>query len=145
MKALLFLCLLVLPTAFVAADEDAYRAPETIPDTTRVDAEHAWLLFRGGVTFVDVRLEADFRAGRIPDAVNLTIMRDPDDPRNRFTREDLLEVAGDKESPLVIYCNEFDCWRTEAAIERALDWGFDDLHYFPGGYPEWVRHRLPFE
>ena len=145
MRTLLLLCLLALTPALVAADDDSYRAPEAIPDTTRVDADQAWRLFRDGVTFVDVRLEADFRAARIPGAVNLTIMRDPEDPRNRFTRESLLEAAGDREAPLVIYCNDFDCWRTEAAIQRALEWGFGDLHYFPGGYPEWSRRNYPFE
>ncbi len=132
---LLLWCLLAVTAIAPAAADEPYRAPEAIADTTRVDADGAWRLFREGVPFVDVRLSADYRAGRIPGATNLTIMRDADDRRNRFTREQLLEVAGGRDRPVVVYCNEFDCWRTEAAIRRALEWGFDDLHYFPGGYP----------
>ncbi|WP_042805867.1 rhodanese-like domain-containing protein [Thioalkalivibrio sp. ALE19] len=142
---LLLWCLLAVTAIAPAAADEPYRAPEAIADTTRVDADGAWRLFREGVPFVDVRLSADYRAGRIPGATNLTIMRDADDPRNRFTREQLLEVAGGRDRPVVLYSNEFDCWRTEAAIRRALEWGFDDLHYFPGGYPEWSRRDYPFE
>lgn len=137
--------LLAVTVIAPAAGDEPYQAPEAIADTTHVDADDAWVLFREGVPFVDVRLSADYRAGRIPGAVNLTIMRDPDVSRNRFTREQLLRVAGGRDRPVVLYCNEFDCWRTEAAVRRALEWGFDNLHYFPGGYPEWSRRNYPFE
>lgn len=141
--ALLALCLLSL--APQAAAEAPYRAPEVIPGTQTIEAAEAWALFREGVPFVDTRLRADYEAGRVPEARNLTIMRDPDDPRNRFTRENLLELIGDPDAPVVMYCNERDCWRTEAATRRALEWGFTRLYYFPGGFPEWIRSGYPFE
>ncbi len=125
--------------------EEPYRAPDSIPGTELIGADGAWLRFREGVPFVDTRLPSDFEAGRIPGAVNLTIMRDHDDPRNRFTRERLLDVVGGTDQPVVVYCNERDCWRTEAAARRAQEWGFTRVHYFPGGYPEWIRYGYPFE
>lgn len=137
--------LLALVVGNVAAAQGPYRAPAAIPGTQTIEASEAWALFREGVPFVDTRLRADFEAGRVPEARNLTIMRDLDDERNRFTRESLLEFIGELDAPVVMYCNERDCWRTEAATRRALGWGFTNLYYFPGGFPEWIRSGYPFE
>ncbi|WP_018860544.1 MULTISPECIES: rhodanese-like domain-containing protein [unclassified Thioalkalivibrio] len=137
---------LLWATLMGASAADApYRAPDSIPGTEMIGADGAWLRFREGVPFIDTRLPADYEAGRIPGAINLTIMRDPDDHRDRFTRERLLEVVGGTDRPVVVYCNERDCWRTEAAVRRAQEWGFTRVHYFPGGYPEWTRYGYPFE
>ncbi len=140
---LVVLCLLLF--AQQAAAQGPYRAPEMIPGSQTTEAAEAWALFRAGVPFVDTRLRADYEAGRVPEARNLTIMRDRDDERNRFTRENLLDFIGDVDAPVVMYCNERDCWRTEAATRRALEWGFTNLYYFPGGFPEWIRSGYPFE
>lgn len=137
--------ILALFVGSLSAAQGPYRAPDAIPGAQTVDASGAWTLFREGVPFVDTRLQTDYEAGRVPEARNLTIMRDGDDEQNRFTRENLLAFIGDLDAPVVLYCNERDCWRTEAAIRRALEWGFTNLHYFPGGFPEWIRAGYPFE
>lgn len=137
--------LLSLFAGSLSATEGPYRAPDKIPGAQTIDASEAWALFREGVPFVDTRLQTDYEAGRIPEARNLTIMRAADDAQNRYTRENLLAFIGELDEPVVLYCNERDCWRTEAAIHRAQEWGFTNLHYFPGGFPEWIRAGYPFE
>jgi len=122
-----------------------YLAPEHVQGATTINADEAWLLFRSGMMFVDVRLPADYMAGRVPEAHSLTIMRDPDHPGDSFQRDRLLDIAGALDTPMVIYCNERDCWRSEAAITRAREWGFTNLYFFPGGFPEWVASGYPFE
>lgn len=151
-RLIALLCGLWLPcTALVQAAENpvaatpTYVAPEHVEGATTVDADTAWRLFRSGVTFVDVRLPADYVAGRIPEAYSLTIMRDPEHPEDFFQRNRLLKIAGATDAPIVIYCNERNCWRSEAAITRAREWGFTNLYFFPGGYPEWIARGYPFE
>lgn len=127
------------------SDVPGYLAPEHIEGATTIDGEQAWTLFRAGIPFVDVRLTADYMAGRIPEARSLTIMPNPDDPDDVFRRDRLLEIAGGLDMPVVIYCNDRDCWRSEVAIHRALGWGFSRLYFFPGGFPEWIAAGYPYE
>lgn len=118
---------------------------EEVPGATLVDTEAAWRLFRAGVTFVDVRLRADYETARIPGAVHLPIMETPDHPDNRFTAARLLDVVGGHHAPVVLYCNAALCWRTEAATRLAVAWGFTDVRYFRDGFPAWRRAGLPVE
>ncbi len=135
----------LLSAVFGTAGIAGYQSPEHIPGTVHIGPAEAWTAFRRGVPFVDVRIPADYEAGRIPGAVNLTIMEDPTDPRNHFTEAALLEVAGGRDVPVVLYCNALSCWRTAVAAERAVGWGFTGVRYFRVGFPGWLDAGYPVE
>lgn len=142
MKNIIFAGLAVfsfLP-AFASAN---YVSPETIPGTTYVSAEQAKALFDQGVPFIDVRTTADYDAGRVPEAVNLTIQRD--EASSVFTEASLLKEIGAKDAKVVFYCNATACWRTAGAAERAVGWGFTNVHYFRMGFPAWRDAGYPVE
>ncbi len=118
-------------------------SPETVPGTTYVGGSEARNLFDRGVPFIDVRVVADYDAGRIPGAVNLTIQED--EASSVFTEESLLAEIGSKDALVVFYCNSTSCWRTAAAAERAVGWGFTGIHYYRLGFPDWQQHGFPVE
>lgn len=134
-----FMLLCLLP--FVAVAD--YASPETVPGTTYVSAADAKGMFDRGVPFVDVRTTADFDAGRIPGAENLTVEREQS--QSVFTEDSLLEVVGSKDAEVVLYCNSTPCWRTAAAAERAVEWGFSKVFYYRLGFPSWRDAGYPVE
>lgn len=120
-----------------------YSSPETVAGTTYAGPTEAKALFDRGVPFVDVRVPSDFDAGRIPGAENLTVERDQS--QSVITEASLLELIGSKDAEVVFYCNSTGCWRTAVAAERAVDWGFTNVHYFRLGYPAWRDAGYPVE
>ncbi|WP_019593486.1 rhodanese-like domain-containing protein [Thioalkalivibrio sp. ALM2T] len=134
---------LVLAFLFPFALLADYESPETVDGTTYVGPEEARALFDQRVPFVDVRTSSDYDAGRIPGAINLTVERDQS--QSDITEESLLEFVGSKDADVVLYCNSTPCWRTAAAAERAVEWGFTSVHYYRLGFPSWQEAGYPVE
>ncbi len=120
-----------------------YVSPEAVEGTAYVSGSEARDLFDRGVPFIDVRVIADYDAGRIPGAVNLTIQED--EASSVFTEASLLAEIGSKDAEVVFYCNSTSCWRTAAAAERAVAWGFTGIYYYRLGFPDWQQHGFPVE
>lgn len=83
-------------------------------------------LEEGTVTILDIRDEASFEAGHIPDAI----------PLSRTPVEQCLEIF-DKEKPLVVCC-----YHGISSIEAAMYFsqqGFTDVYSLMGGYEAWAR------
>jgi rhodanese-related sulfurtransferase len=135
----LLCALMFMPFAVTAS----YVSPETVSGTTLVSASEAKTLFDKGIRFVDVRVAADYEAGRIPEADNLTIQRD--EAKSPFTEASLLKLLGAKDTPAVFYCNATACWRTAEAAKRAVGWGFTNIYYFRMGFPAWRDAGYPVE
>lgn len=120
-----------------------YVSPASVEGTTYVTGHEARAMFDRGVPFIDVRVIADYDAGRIPGAVNLTMQED--EASSDFTEASLLAEIGSKDADVVLYCNSTSCWRTAAAAERAVTWGFTGIHYYRLGFPDWQQHGFPVE
>ena len=112
--------------------ENYYSAGATIDKiegAITVDATRAKTLFDRGVPFVDVRDDADWNAGYVPDAVHLELY-------NVFSEAKLSEVVG-KDEEVVIYCAGPSCERSSTACANAVSWGFKRVYYFRDGFPGW--------
>ncbi|WP_018873156.1 rhodanese-like domain-containing protein [Thioalkalivibrio sp. ALJ16] len=120
-----------------------YASPERVDGTTYAGPQEARALFDQRVPFVDVRVASDYEAGRIPGAINLVVHRDQAD--SDFTEASLLEFIGSKDAKVVLYCNSTPCWRTSVAAERAVEWGFTNVHYYRLGFPSWQDAGYPVE
>ena len=136
MKKQLFtlFAMLFLPALSMAASV----SPETIDGATTVDAAMAKKLFDEEVLFVDVRKDSDWDAGRIPGAVHL------DNKKGVFSEASLSEEIG-KDEKVVIYCNGPKCMRSSKGCTSAVAWGFTNVYYFRGGFPEWKAAGFPVE
>ena len=152
-----------LPAAEVAEPEgyrtDKYMAPvpAALKGATTVDAEtlHGKLMGVSNVVLIDVlplrRKPPDFPPDRlwrtpprynIPNSVWLPNVGYGDIAPEfeayfmanlkRLTRDQ----TPDHPVELVFYCLE-DCWMSWNAAKRALEWGYQNVFWFPGGTDEW--------
>lgn len=102
-------------------------SPTAIEGATTIDAAAAKALFDRGVPFVDVRRPSGYYDGHIPRAININWV-------GEFTEANLSEVVT-KDQEVVIYCSGRSCFKSSAACEKAVSWGFKKVYYFRDGYP----------
>lgn len=114
-----------------------YVSPETVPGAMTIDTVQAKSLFDSGATFIDVRNDADWEAGRIPGAIHLEL-------DHVFTEASLRAVAG-PDQPVVMYCNGTKCPRSSQASTSAVGWGFTRVFYYRLGFPDWQASGYPVE
>ncbi|GMR08930.1 MAG: hypothetical protein BMS9Abin26_1940 [Gammaproteobacteria bacterium] len=130
----LWTCYFLVGSSFALAEK---VSPEAIDGATTVNASKAKALFDKGITFVDVRKDKDWDAGRIPDAVHI-------DLKNGYSDESLSKAVK-KDQEVVIYCNGPKCMRSSKASTKAVGWGFSKVFYFRGGFPAWKAAGYPAE
>lgn len=112
-------------------------SPEKVPGATTISTEEAKELFDKGVTFIDVRSNRDWEAGRIPGSIHIEL-------KKVYSLDTLSEVVG-RDQPVVIYCNSVGCMRSSKACAKAVDWGYSKVYYYRKGYPEWKATGLAIE
>lgn len=88
---------------------------------------------------INVLAPEDFAAGHIAGSVNV-----PVNGNSRFTR-DVLNVAGGKHRPLVVYCASVECPASGEAARLLEDAGFTAVSVFEGGMAEWQELGGDFE
>ncbi|SFR66357.1 transcriptional regulator, ArsR family [Marinobacter daqiaonensis] len=88
-------------------------------------------LKRGAVALLDVRPEDEFRAGHLPDAINI--------PLDQLEMM-LEELPRDRE--IVAYCRGPYCVLSHEAVQRLRALGFR-IRRFDEGFPEWKAAGLP--
>ncbi len=115
----------------------AGESPASVEGATTVDATKAKALFDEGALFVDPRREAEYEAGRIPDAVSLEL-------KKVFSEQSLAEVMK-KGEQVVFYCNGPKCPRAYKSSAKAVTWGYSQVYYFRDGFPAWKAAGYPVE
>lgn len=140
-----------------------YRAPvpATLKGARVIDADAAEALVKeGDAVFIDVYPQAP----KPPNLPKSTVWRTPKHESikgaiwlpnvgygvlNRdfqvYFREGLERLSGgDKNKPLVFFCLR-DCWMSWNAAKRALEWGHENVIWFPDGLDGWKEWNLPTE
>jgi rhodanese-related sulfurtransferase len=56
---------------------------------------------------------------------------------------DLAKLPGDKNAPVVFFCNAGECWKSYKASVLARDAGHKQVYWLRGGMPEWTAKGLP--
>lgn len=129
----LFAALTIAVTGAFA--QETPESPLTVDGAATIDAHQAKELHDRGVAFVDVRTPELWEAGHIPGAHFLEFF-------SAFDEASLLEIST-KDSGVVIYCAGPSCKRSSKACAKAAAWGFQDVYYFRGGFPEWQAAGYP--
>lgn len=121
------LSIVVLAAALSAGDY--LLRPEALPwdaEQYEIDLQSARDL--EGTLWVDARLEADYQAGHLPDAVLLA----EEDWESGFIS--LLEVW-EPGAPIVIYCSSTACLRSHHAAKRLRsELGWDEVYSLRDGW-----------
>ena len=137
MKNIVFAITVVLSAFLILPAHAANVSPETITGATTVDAAKAKELFDRGVTFIDVRKNSDWDAGRIPGAQHIEL-------KKKYDETSLSKAVG-KDKEVVIYCNGTGCMRSSKACAKAVSWGYEKVYYFRDGLPAWQVAGFPVE
>jgi rhodanese-related sulfurtransferase/ABC-type phosphate/phosphonate transport system substrate-binding protein len=117
-----------------------YFTPRALAGATLVDAPAVAQLLQRGVSFVDTRTDAEFKAGHVPGAKLVPYVEksakdaDYDAKLDQF---DLGKLPQDRSVELIFACNGAECWKSFKASHVALQAGYKRVYWFRGGFPEW--------
>ena len=102
--------------------------------TTISVAEAKAILDKGGVTFLDVRTEKEFKAGHIPGAKNV--------PRGKL-EYDIGKDIPDTNAAVVVYCKTGgrSCLGTYTLVRM----GYKNLKSMDGGWKAWTKAGHPVD
>ncbi|WP_434456061.1 rhodanese-like domain-containing protein [Stutzerimonas urumqiensis] len=112
----------------------AREAPEQIPGAMTVNVFQAKQLYDMGAIFVDVRPVREWGWGHVYGAVHLDLS---------VGFQGLAHPEWPRQVPLVIYCDSEICPSSARAVELAVDWGYQHVFYFRGGYFAWQLADFP--
>ena len=125
-----------------------YLTPTFLPGATVVGADKVVELVKAGVTCLDVRTEAEYKARHIAGAKFLPYAEQSkkevgfDRALDKFA---LTETITDKNAPLIFACNGEECWKSYKAATWAIAEGYKTVYWFRGGLPEWRSRRFPID
>ena len=117
-----------------------YFTPRALAGATLVDAPAVAQLLQRGVSFVDTRTDAEFKAAHVPGAKLVPYVEksakdaDYDAKLDQF---DLSKLPPDRGAELIFACNGAECWKSFKASHVALQAGYKKVYWFRGGLPEW--------
>ena len=142
-KSLIFLVAIMISAAFACNASLALAKDMTKEDfekealkhiTTISVAEAKALLDKGGVTFLDVRTEKEYKKGHIPGAKNV--------PRGKL-EYDIGKDIPDKNAAVVVYCKTGgrSCLGTYTLVRM----GYKNLKSMDGGWKSWTKAGYPVE
>lgn len=92
------------------------------------------IISRREMIIVDARLQQDFDAGHIEDAVNI---------QRSATLEECSAALGpvSKDTPIVLYCQSNGCPYSVDVARSLIKCGFHNLYLFSGGWLEWQSRK----
>jgi rhodanese-related sulfurtransferase len=129
-----------------AAEPDVYQATlaERDPKTPQVNTEEVrQILADGSAILLDSRKRAEFEAGHIAGACN--VAPPPGATPAEYVAAVERFVRGDKNRPLVIYCNGQYCRQGRQLSAQLVESGFTNVKRYQLGIPVWRALSLPVE
>ena len=124
--------------SFGGAHSAEIVSPESIPGTTRVDAEGVISIVEkvSDLVIIDARISVDRKQGFIEGSRSL--------PDIDTTCTSLEKAIPSKTRPVLFYCNGVKCGRSVKSINIAQGCGYEKIYWFRGGFEEWKAKGYPF-
>ena len=126
----------------------AGNTPDSLKGTTLVDAAKAKSLHDSGVMVIDSRVANEYAESHIKGAISVPYKEksaksaDFDASQDSF---DLSKLPADKNTPMIIYCNGAECWKSYKASSAAVKAGYKTVYWLRLGIPEWKAKGYPTE
>ena len=98
-----------------------------------INLESAKEMYDRGIIFIDARDEEEFAEGHIKGAILA-----PSTP-------ELVQLFPDRSSPIVTYCSGAECDVSQELADELMEWGYERIFVFEGGWPEWEKAGYPVE
>lgn len=116
----------------------AIVSPDSIPGTTKVDAEGVVSLAEKipRLVIIDARIRSDRTQGYIDGSVSL--------PDIETGCASLAKLIPSHASPVLFYCNGPKCGRSVKSAKKALKCGYSRIYWFRGGFEEWKEKNFPY-
>ena len=110
-----------------------------------IDVRTAKTLHDKGASFIDVSNSAVWSEGHVPGALHLPYGRSNDPTKAVFQKQALQRFDPDTDE-IVFYCYDLSgCPGAAYAAAKAVNWGYQHVHYFNGGAPAWREQGYPIE
>ncbi len=122
--------------------------PDSLKGATTVDAAKAKSLIDSGVMVVDSRVANEYAEAHIKGAINVPYKEKSAKAVNFDAKQDSFDLGklpADKSTPIVIYCNGPECWKSYKASTEAIKAGYKTVYWFRLGIPEWKAKGYPTE
>ena len=126
----------------------AVITPESLPGTTVVTAEKAKAMAESGVLIVDTRVANEYVEQHIKGAVNIPYKEKSAKSVNFDASQDsfdLSKLPADKNTPVILYCNAGECWKSYKSSVVAVKAGYKNIYWLRGGIPEWKAKGFAVE
>jgi rhodanese-related sulfurtransferase len=98
-----------------------------------INLESAKEMYDREIIFIDARDEKEFAEGHIKGA---TVA--PSTP-------ELVQLFPDRSSAIVTYCSGAECDVSQELADELMEWGYERIFVFEGGWPEWEKAGYPVE
>lgn len=126
----------------------ASDTPATLDGTTVVTADKAKELHDKGTMVIDARVANEYADSHIKGAISVPYKeksaKAPDFDASQDSW-DMSKLPADKNTPMIIYCNAGECWKSYKAAKMAVKAGYKKVYWFRGGMPEWKAKGYPSE
>ncbi len=139
--------LVVLSILMIAGFALAEDTPVSYEGITVVDAD--WVKANmGKVKIYDARKKGEYVEKHIPGAIS-AYYNDKSEKSLKFDpaqdEYDIKKYPADKNTPLVIYCNGPQCWKSFKSAIMLVNVGYTKVHWLRAGFPGWTDKGYPTE
>lgn len=96
----------------------------------------------------DVRNELEYSESHIPGSINLHYKEKSEKAVNfdpGIDKFDLSKLPKEKNAPIIFYCNGERCWKSYKSSVAAIKDGYNNIHWFRKGIPDWISKGFPIE
>jgi rhodanese-related sulfurtransferase len=135
--------------AFLLMGNAAFAdTPDSLNGATVVDAVKAKSLIDSGVMAIDARVANEYAESHIKGAISIPYKEKSAKAVNFDVKEDSFDMQkfpANKNTPVVIYCNGPECWKSYKASTAAVKAGYKTVYWFRRGIPEWKAKGYPTE
>lgn len=135
---------LALPALALAGTQ----TPESLSGVTVVTAEKAKAMVEKGTLIVDTRVANEYVEQHIKGAISVPYKEKSEKSANfdpALDSFDLSRLPADKNTPMIMYCNAGECWKSYKSAKTAVKAGYKNVYWLRGGIPEWKAKGFPVE